>query len=263
MPDDLPTLLATKFIARRDAKAIQLADGRYNLHTADGHREGARLPWKMGDIRAHLARERTYGHYLLDPEGHCKLFAFDIDLEKSGTVAVDADWTDFQPVPDLRASWLDRRWPGRSWIKFQFRSLAHKLAGAVHHELGIPCAVAYSGGKGVHVYGFTGLKNASDVRDGAEIALDLVGGFTPHRGEHVYKATDQDPETGFPNFTIEIFPKQRGLEGKDLGNLMRLPLGRNMKSPKDPTFFIDMRAPLGEFIQRDPTEALTYANPWR
>ena len=261
MSDDVASLLASKFIARRDAKAIQKSNGEYHLHTVDGKRDGERLPWKMGDLRAHLAGQATYGHYLLAQDDRAKLFAFDIDLEKSGTLPFGSDWTDFREVEDLRGAWLDRRNPGRSWIKYQFRKMAHKLASAVRTELDLPCTVAYSGGKGVHVYGFTGLMSAADVREGANIVLDSLGEFELKKGEHFFKHKDTQPESGYPNLSIEVFPKQKSLDGKDLGNLMRLPLGRNLKS-NDPTFFIDMRAPMGDMIQRDPMDALTAMDPW-
>ena len=33
----------------------------------------------------------------------------------------------------------------------------------------------------------------------------------------------------FHNFHVEVFPKQRSLEGKDLGNLVQtMPLGKNL-----------------------------------
>jgi hypothetical protein len=60
-----------------------------------------------------------------------------------------------------------------------------------------------------------------------------------------------------------VFPKQDSLAGKDLGNLMRLPLGRNLKNPKDPTFFIDMTTPMGVMSPIDPVYALTTETPWK
>lgn len=261
MTDEIATLLAQKFISRRDAKAIQMSNGDYRLHTADGKREGPRLGWKMGDIRAHISGERTYGHYILGTDDQCKLFAFDIDLEKTGFVPVGPEWTDFRSIEDLRGEWLNRRSPYRSWLKYQFRNLGERLARGIHRELEIPTTVAYSGGKGVHVYGFTGLMAAADVREGANIVLEALGEFELAKGQHFYKHSDTDPESGFPNLSIEVFPKQQSLDGKDLGNLMRLPLGKNMKST-DPTFFLDLRAPQGEMQQRDAIEALTATDAW-
>ena len=132
---------------------------------------------------------------------------------------------------------------------------------SIHEELELPCAAAYSGGKGVHVYAFTGPISASDAREGARIVLDSVGGWSPSRGDNFFRSTDNDPVTGFPNLSIEVFPKQNTLDGKDLGNLMRLPLGRNLKS-SDPTFFIDVRSPMGQMIPVDPVWALETSNPW-
>jgi len=139
--------------------------------------------------------------------------------------------------------------------------MAAILMKAIYEELEIPCAAAYSGAKGVHVYGFTGLISADDAREGAQIVLDSLGEFEAVRGEHFFKHTDTNPLFGLTNLTIEVFPKQRSLDGKDLGNLMRLPLGRNMKST-DPTFFIDMTTAAADMRPVDPLWAMTTANPW-
>jgi hypothetical protein len=147
-------------------------------------------------------------------------------------------------------------------MKLQFKTMAHMLAKSITEELGLRCAVAYSGGKGVHVYGFTGTVLASEARLAAQIVLDDLGCFKLTKGVNFYKHTDEDPFTGFPNLSIEVFPKQNTLDGKDLGNLMRLPLGRNLKST-DPTFFIDMTTALGDMTPVDPIWALTTDSPWK
>jgi hypothetical protein len=94
--------------------------------------------------------------------------------------------------------------------------------------------------------------------------LDEIKEFAPIRGDNFYKHTDQSPTTGFPLFTIEIYPKQDSIDNKNLGNLMRLPLGRNQKSP-DPTFFVDLSAPIEELRpHRNPVEVLTAGySPWQ
>jgi hypothetical protein len=147
-------------------------------------------------------------------------------------------------------------------MKLQFKQMAHMLMRAIHEELELPCAAAYSGGKGVHVYAFTGKIPAVEAREGAQIVLDSLDCFKATRGTNFFKHKDEDPESGFPNLSIEVFPKQGSLDGKDLGNLMRLPLGRNLKS-KDPTFFIDMTSPLGQMVPADPVWALTTSDPWK
>lgn len=257
---NLANLFASKFIARPDAKAKQLPDGKWIVHTQTGRHDGPRIPWRREDINAHIEGTQSFGHYLLSQESNCKLFAFDIDLTKAGKLPVSEYFANesepsFYEEPDLRTAWLTRSHPGRSFMKLQFKEMAHMLLSAIVHEIGIPCAAVYSGGKGIHVYAFTGLISASEARLGAQIILDSVGGFKPLRGENFFH------HENYPNLDIELFPKQDSLNGKDLGNLMRLPLGRNRKS-KDPTFFIDMTSPMAEMKPMDPKTALTIENPW-
>ena len=261
---DLAVLLAKKFIQRRDVKAKQLSNGEYMPHTHDNKRTGNRLPWKMHDLEAHLSGEATYGHYMLDTESHCRLFAFDIDLEQVGylpsTFDEDGVATDFHSC-DPRDAWRDRRHPARGWMKVQFRMIAETLAGIASKDLDMPVAVAYSGCKGVHVYCFHEPMSAVDSRDGAQLVLDTSGVFDLMKGKNFYKHKDSDPEMGYPNLSIEVFPKQTDLTDKDLGNLMRMPLGRNLKTP-DPTFFVDLTAPFNEMRPGDAESILVSGNPW-
>ena len=155
-------------------------------------------------------------------------------------------------------------------MKTQLKTIAHTLMSIARKELDLPVACTYTGAKGLHVYAFTGLISAADCREGIGIILDgladkSVGPVSLFRGSNFYRFDNQDPWLGQPNITIEVFPKQDSLEGKDLGNLMRLPLGRNLKNPKDPTFFVDMTAALSDLKPLDPVYALTEAaaNPWR
>jgi len=275
---DLAGLLAKHFIARTDVKAIQRPNGEYNP---------VRESWKRADIETHLGGGKTYGHYVLNADDKCKFFAFDIDLDKPGL------WPDVTPVypfpyevtddikqdGDLhkeiiefhpRDAWLDRRHPARGWMKWQLKQVAHALVSKIRTELEIPVAVTYTGAKGLHVYGMTGLMSATDVREGAQIVLDSLaetslGAVSAVKGDCFYRFDNQDPVDGQPNLTIEVFPKQDTLDGKDLGNLMRLPLGRNLKNPKDPTFFVSMTSALADIKPLDPVYALTEAatQPWR
>lgn len=268
MSENLQNLFASKFIARPDAKAQQSHDGKWYVDTTTKKADGPRIPWDRAALAAHLAGERTYGHYLLGTDDRCKLFAFDIDLEKSGSLPaypIDTEngWEEsFYEEADLRGAWLNRAHPARDFMKLQFKQMAHKLCAAIVSELELPCAVAYSGNKGVHVYAFTGPIPASEAREGAQIVLDFVGEFKPLRGDNFFKHADADVLNGFPNLSIEVFPKQGSLDGKDLGNLMRLPLGRNLKAPNEPTFFIDMNGPIGDMRPVDPEWSLQTKNPW-
>lgn len=275
----LADLIAKKFIQRTDVKAAQRPDGSYVPWEVDAHgsycpahRGGQREPWKRDDLNAHLDGAKSFGHYLLGTDGKCKLFAFDIDLEKTGYLPTrpldpwfsDEELLDYEASFDPcnpREAWRNRRHPGRSFMKYQFKLIAHQLMAAVRTELDLPTACAYSGAKGVHVYAFTGPISASDAFDGAMIVIDSLGCFEPKRGNVFFQHKDHTPVHGFPNLSIEVFPKQRTLEGKDLGNLMRLPLGRNLKT-NDPTFFVDMTSPLGEMQSVDPLFALTTSDPF-
>lgn len=302
MSKELAKAFAKRFIQRRDVKAIQLdrpggglsagdwfPDTRINIEKRPN---SPHLPvgFNMAHLLAHLSGERTYGHYLLDADSNCKLFVFDIDLEKSGTIVKQPNWESLPfehydnpaaqeewyiensvtEVVDgkgstLRDLWMDRRReaaPSRAWLKYQMRHLSQIIASKVH-EMNLPTAVAYSGSKGVHVYGFTGSLPAKEVREAAMIALDMSGEFEAVRGNNFFKHKNDDPFTGFANFSIEVFPKQDSLEGKSLGNLVRLPLGVNHKNPKDPTFFVDMTTPLAELKPHaNPVKLLEEGNPF-
>lgn len=270
MSKELATAFAKRFIQRRDVKAVQLDRQVYSLKQGDWmpHRrkiakdEYEYLPWKMSDLTAHIAGEKTYGHYLLDADSKCKLFAFDIDLKTTGSWVRIPDLSGLDPSisneemekllvvsedVNPRALWADRRAvEARTWYKYQMKQLAHKFLTKIN-ELDIPCAAAYSGSKGVHVYGFTGSMPAKEVREGAMLVLDMLDEFEASKGRNFYEHKNKDPHMGFPSFSVEVFPKQDTLENKDLGNLMRLPLGKNEHNPKDPTFFLDMTTPLGVF----------------
>jgi hypothetical protein len=300
---DLASLLAQKFIARPDVKAVQNRRGEYmpvqhctecGRGFCDHESEKVRERWTRTDIDAHLTGQKTYGHYLLNQDSKCKFFAFDIDLDKPGLWekddpsikpvypfpykitdnAADDPWgangeflgeeVEFDP----RQAWLDRAHPARDWMKRQLKTVAHVLAKSIIDTLGLPAAVTYTGAKGMHVYGLTGLIPARDAREGAQIILDdlantSLGEVYPIRGDVFYRTKNQDVETGQPNITIEVFPKQTSLDGMSLGNLMRLPLGVNLKNPKDPTFFVDMASGLTSLKGVDPTWALSTSNIFR
>lgn len=276
---DLPGLIANKFVARTDVKAVQTSDGKY-------HPE--RSKWKMQDFRDHIAGDKTFGHYVSDAEGNVKVIVFDIDLEKTGTwveqpdmtqcpqgtVLTEAAWYEehvkiHQSNP--REDWLDRKHPGRQWYKSQLRTMAEMLSSAMKHTLDIQVACAYSGNKGVHAYGFLPeLMPAAEARAGALLALEYAGTsfgrdhkFELYRGVNFYKHSVRDPETGFDNLSIELFPKQSSMDGKDLGNLVRLPMGRNQKNPKDPCFFLDQTTAHNELTPHpDPVALLQGKSPW-
>lgn len=273
MNNDLAALYARRFIQRRDVKAVQYATGAY-VPDRNG--------FKMPDLLAHLDGSASYGHYLLDADSNCRMFAFDIDLRKTGTyVPMGSDFaemthdqfeaaTQYIALGDpndrndtsLRDAWTNRAHPARPWLKAQMGALAHKFVGAIQTELELPCAAAYSGNKGIHVYGFTGPMPAVDVRAAANLVIESLGDWELERGQHLWRHKITDPYLGYSNFSVEVFPKQDNLDGKDLGNLMRLPMGRNLKS-SDPTFFMDLTAPVGVLKPHaNPVKLLEDGNPY-
>jgi hypothetical protein len=273
LTDNLAALYAKLFIARRDVKAVQRENGDYQPH---GRYEGGKAveyyPFDKRSLLAHLGGEASYGHYLLDTDDSCKLFAFDVDLAETGFLPTrwnDSEgWVDFQPC-NPRDAWRVRNHPARGWMKFCFRMVGGSLASAIHSTLNIRTAVAYSGHKGIHVYGFLDKRmQAADARAGAEIALEAAGGWVLSKGKNFFEHVDRAAEmtvhdSPYHNFTTELFPKQTSIQGKGgFGNLMRLPLGRNLKAPKDPTFFVDLRTAFTDFSPMDPVEALTSPNIW-
>lgn len=278
----LAKLFAKMFIARPDLRAKQYPDGHYEPERPSQNRPNlVQQGFDMLALLEHIAGKASYGHYMIGPDDTVKLFALDIDLEKTDDRFPDkllrlptsqdesGVWGDFvQSNP--REFWMTRQQgPGRAMIKTQLRMLSHQLARAIQDELQIPVAVAYSGSKGVHVYGFTGPIKAALARQGALLALEATERWVLSRGQNIYtykapEGTDRnDPFETYEQYSLEVYPKQDSVKDKDLGNLMRLPCGVNLKSPRDKSFFLDLRAKMSEFAPRDPIEALTTSDPWR
>lgn len=268
MTKPLVDLLARKFIARPDIKVQQHHTGAYSPVR---DRDKNYIPFRRTDLEAHLAGTQTYGHYVVNQEDKCKFFCFDIDLVQEDPktnftgfypddfFAENPNWLPCSP----RDIWRDRKHSARPYLKSQLRMIAEKLASFAYVELNYQVGVCYSGSKGLHVYCFLdGGDQASVAREDAQLVLDTVGEFDRVRGGSFYKHKDQTP-AGYPNISVEVYPKQSGTEsGKHLGNLLRLPLGKNLKNPKDPTFFLDLRAPFTDFIPVDSVWALTTKDPW-
>lgn len=271
----LAKLIAEKFIARPDVMARQSRFGAYSP---------VRSKFTMDALLGHLAGESSLGHYMINPDGdEVKLFALDIDLEKPDPRQPHVryrlpfgqdeytEFTDWQEC-DPRQIWMSRQQGApRNCIKLQLRTLANQLVSLIRKELEIPAIAAYSGSKGIHVYGFTGRIPAVMAREGALIVARAAG-WKLSRGQNFFTHGLPDADAPFKDYhlrdyhqySLEIYPKQESVAEKDkgLGNLMRLPLGVNYKSPRDRAFFIDLRSALVDLKPMDPIEALTTTNPW-
>lgn len=258
-------LLVASFIERRDVKAMQHANGSYSPvldHVAGKHDDHAgcpRVPWGLSDVIDHLQGGRTYGHYVVSAENTCRMFCFDIDLLKVGS------WLDFETE-----GWIECA-PREVWttapegdrvlgdLRSQLFCMAAGLASRIHTVLGLQSVVAYSGSKGLHVYGLLERGTpAADAREAAMTVLDSVGCFEASRGHNFFRHTDE-----YRAIELEVYPKQDTVrEGDGLGNLLRLPLGVNRKTGQR-GFFVKLQTPgplTGPFQPDDPIEALTYGS---
>lgn len=268
MSAELENLLANKFIARTDVKAIQKPN-LYMPVTHNGKPDGEREPWTREDLRDHLAGHRTFGHYMVNNDDECKLFAYDIDLTKTGQwvgIEEDGSWTDMEPKEcEPRRAWLHSECPPhlRRYLTAQLREVAEHLARSVVDILDLPVAIQYSGGKGLHVYAFTGPVSAADAKGAALEVLASAGRYEAWRGEVFWReAVTPDLKLGNNAVEIEVFPKQGSLDGKDLGNLMRLPLGIHRRTGQR-AYFVDCASEVTALPEADPTDAMTEGNPWQ
>ena len=210
--DALLPLISKKFIQRREPVAQQQpqrdGEGGGYRPLRDKETKVPTVIFNKTTLTEHLSGTKTYGHYLLDQDDMTKLFVLDIDLTQAGFVPMkQLNMTDpsdenydqwvrsFYCVPNLRDIWHSRRpenKPARDYIKYQLRMMINMLAASVHDLLGIHTAVAYTGNKGLHVYGFTGPARASDVQDYARLVMESVKHFKPSRGDNFY--TDERRE---------------------------------------------------------------------
>lgn len=270
----LQDLLISNFISRADVLATQFSSGSWSpLREDPSDTKSALLPWNRDRLQAHLDGKATYGHYMLGLDNTVKLVAFDIDFDKSGFCPSRYDEfgvpLDFEIGP-LRDLWHDRANPHRTWMKSRLRNLSHLIAATVKNEFDLRVACAYTGNKGVHVYGFFDESiPAADARLCGELTMkalnaneNLECNFELNRGSFEWKDHSPEPGYSFGNMTIEVFPKQDTVDS-GFGNLMALPLGVNRKNPADPKFFIDMRVPMNQLVPVDPEWALSTDNPWK
>jgi hypothetical protein len=257
--------IAKRFINRKDVYAEQQDDGSYRP---------VRAPWSKQVLEDHLSGRRTLGHYLLGTDDTVKLFALDIDLKPKGFWLENADLSQVEDAASLpysetvlrheaspREDFLNWRHPSRRFHKEQMRFIADLLASTGVRLLpGVTMASAFSGSKGVHVYGlFPSPVPAADAQEAARAVLEEVGIFAPARGNAFWENTVTEDGVDFTNFTVELFPKNTHLEDGGLGNLMRLPLGRNLKATRNPCFFLDQGSTsTGLVPHADPVGAITH-----
>jgi len=262
--------LGSRFIERRDAKAVQMEENPFD-HEVKGWqpvraRGGGYEPFKMQDFIDHLEGRRTFGHYMVSPEGKAKLFAFDIDLngdvgpnKEPGGLKVEEDGT-LTPWRPREVYHSDDA-EGRAYLIRELRAVAESFALTIDKEMGIPVAICNSGNKGLHVYGFTGTATAGEQREAAQLVLNYWGCWEAYKGEHFFRHVDYALGIN-GNISIEVFPKQDQLASADrLGNLMALPLGINRVTGVRKEF-IRTDVDSSVLVPMDPMRALSGDLPW-
>lgn len=268
LSDDIKGLvreLGLRFIARKDVKAFQRPDGAWFPD---------RTPFTMQDFRDHLSGTKTLGHYMIGSDDNCKLFAYDIDLVKhgqecqgTGCKGCPVEFSDLsldengnpqetRLIHKIQArEGLVTGHDAYSTLVMNLRCMADGLARMIHKNLQIPVAIAYSGNKGLHVYGFSGEMPAEVHKELATGILETAG-FEPIKGQNFWRHT-----YAYEMLEVEVFPKQTSLDGKDLGNLMSLPLGRHQVTGNE-KFFIDSRATVDRLVPKDAERVLEGDLPW-
>ena len=229
------SLLASRFIQRRDLKAKQLPSGAYNP---------VRNRFTQRDLRLHLSGNVTLGHYVVDRDDKCRVLAFDLDFDKA------FEWHGQSLNPrDVFA----QDHPAKPDLNKEIRQLADGLAVRLKRMYpGLIVMTSFSGSKGIHVYGsFPIPTRASAAREMAMSVLDFFGCFSlvPDKGKNFYKHNEIAQA-----ITIEIYPKQESV-GSGVGNLLRLPLGVHQRTGRR-GFFYDPFSDITELAPVDPVAAL-------
>lgn len=270
---ELIKAIGTRFISRKDVKAEQDKKGAWHPVVQDPRDPSSPyVPFSLKDFNDHLTGTRTLGHYVLGTDNTAKFFCFDLDLDPEGFYILDEDPDGDPDDPaeviakavrcNPREEWLNTENPqAQAYFTRTLRTLAEGLAyRATRLHPGLHVAIANSGGKGLHVYGFMSKPEpATDVRWVARTILeDVPNQFAPVRGDAFWK----HKTTGaFSNITIEVFPKQDTLSEDGLGNLIRLPLGINRKTGNR-GYFVNCKSGYNKLPEMDALRALSGDLPW-
>ncbi len=165
------------------------------------HKQGY-VPVRRGitleDIKEHLLGRKTYGIYLLREDSTVLVSVLDVDLG---------------------AQYRDKRLSSetRNGIKREKNYILRRIP-ELSQDLNFYPLIEFSGGKGYHFwYFFKTPQPAKVVREAMLVLRQKIS-----------------PDLSY--FEIEVFPKQDRIEGKGLGNLVKLPLGIHRLTGK-PSYF--------------------------
>lgn len=161
-----------------------------------------RRPMEAADVLDHLRGHKTYGIYLLQQDSRVRLAVIDADLAPR-----------FREAP-LKA-------PDRDLLQREKTYLVKRLLDLSRRH-GLPPLVEFSGGKGYHFwYFFAEPVAAAAARSALQQLVKML-------------AAD------LSCFNLEVFPKQDRVDGKGLGNLVKLPLGLHRLSGRR-SFFLHLQ----------------------
>ncbi|CAB1083632.1 Putative helicase [Olavius algarvensis Delta 1 endosymbiont] len=192
------------------AKYLELFSGRSDCFARQwvdkANRKQGYVPVRRSmtaqDVEDHLSGRKTYGIYLMQTDACVKTAVLDADLNKKFRQSrLNAD----------DKSILRRE---RHYLISRVRELAG--------EMGLKPLTEFSGGKGFHFWFF--------FNPPAEAAL----------ARQVLNRLKDALCGDLSAFGLEVFPKQDGLSGKGLGNLVKMPLGIHRLAGKR-SFFVECR----------------------
>jgi hypothetical protein len=272
---DLIKAIGTRFISRKDVKAEQGKDGAWHPVRVDPRdTSSATIPFVMQDFVDHLQGTRTLGHYVVGTDDTAKFFCLDLDLDKEGFYMGPGNPESDPEDLAARVGHAIKAMPREIWAAGEpadameyytvaLRCLAEGLGlRAAKLIPGMHIAIANSGGKGLHVYGFMPSGEptpAGIVREMAEaVLMDIPNQFAKVKGDNFWKANTSG---AYSNITIEVFPKQTALSEGGYGNLIRLPLGINRKTGNR-GYFVNCKSGYNKLPEMDALRALTGDFPW-
>ncbi len=161
-----------------------------------------RRPLELADVMDHLQGRKTYRIYLLQQDSRVRLGVIDADLNLG-----------------LRSG--EALAKKRDAVRREQRYLVTRLMELARQQH-LACLVEFSGGKGFHFWFFV-----EEPVPAAVVRCALQG---------VTSRIQPDLSC----FQLEVFPKQDRLEGKGLGNLVKLPLGVHRLTGR-PSYFLHTR----------------------
>jgi hypothetical protein len=199
-----------------------LFSGREDTHARQWSRPGGetgytpvREPLTPAVVRNHLLGTFTVGVYPIRLDGTCTFFALDLDISRAALERASAEPAVARQLRDA------------------VRGEGLRLLGVLR-ELGPGPLFEDSGYKGRHYWVFLEQPETAEVlhRLGRLLLSRLSAGLA--EGLH-----------------LEFFPKQAGLKGQGLGNLIKLPLGTHRRTGRRALLLDDDGRPLA-----DPFDAL-------